>query len=152
MAPQTGRTSSRYTTVHIDNSGGALTQLTSVNQLNGLALDSDTIEQTAWADTIKAVMLGIPGFKCTMGGVFDTTDHTTLTGINNLNTPLSFDVRVGIRHTWEAGEPQFGITSTASNGMLIHGYSVDLTNMTWTAVIELAAGSAAPAWGTVAET
>lgn len=148
MAAQTGRTLPRFTTVWLDNSVGTLTQLVSVNSLAGLGLDSEVTELSAWADQVRGVILGVPGFSMTMGGTFDTADYATLTGVNNLNTPLSLDIRIGIRHTWESGEPHFGITSTASNGVLVHGFVVNPGNMTWSCTVEVCAGSTTPAWST----
>lgn len=151
MAAQTGRTHPKYTTVHLDDSAGTLRQLTSVNTIGGLSLDYPELELTAWADAINGVLLGIPTFTTTIGGVFDTTDHGYLSGVNGLNVPLTFDVRVGIRHTWEAGEPQFGITSSSTAGVLVRNYTVNPENMTWSATIVMFAGSTAPAWGIAAE-
>jgi hypothetical protein len=63
---------------------------------------------------------------------------------------LSLDIQIGIRHAWESGEPQFGITSSASVGYLCHSYTVDMGANTWSAVLDVF-GATAPAWGTSAE-
>lgn len=147
------RTLNRWTTVWIDNSGGALTQLSSINTIGGLSLDGQAVDMSAWVDTLKGVLIDTPTFSTTIGGVFDTVDHALLIAINNRNTPLSFDVRVGLQAAYSAGvDPQFGVTSSASNGVLLHGYTVNFDNMTWTATLENYAGGAGPAWGTASET
>jgi hypothetical protein len=61
-------------------------------------------------------------------------------------------VRVGMRQAWESGEPQFGITSSAANGVVVSDYQVDVAEGTYTAKLRMYSGSAAPAWGTAAET
>jgi hypothetical protein len=150
MAANTGRTVPRYTKVLIDNSAGALTEI-DVNTIGGLNLDYPEVDLTAWNDAIHGVLLNTPSFTTTIGGPFDTVTHAVLAGVNGGNTPLAFDVRIGIRHAWEAGEPQFGISASATDGVLVKNYNVDPGNMTWSATVVMAAGSASPAWGTEAE-
>lgn len=151
MAPQTGRTTQNYVQVFIDDDGGTLQEI-AVNNIGGIGLDYPEADQTAWNDAIQGVLLETPSFTTTIGGPFDTATHAVLSGVNGKNTPLSFDVRFGIRHEWEAGEPQFGITATADNGVLVRNYTVNPGSpMTYTATIVMYAGSAAPEWGTAAE-
>ena|SRR3990167_3151214 len=160
MAVQTGRTVNKYIDVIIDDSGGTIRSIP-VDSIGGLALPHDEVELFAFQDAIKGVLLGLPNFSCTITGPWDTTavqtvgtlsgSHTVLNGVNGLNVPLTFDVQVGMRHAWEAGEPQFGITSTAANGMLVSNYEVDLNTGKYSATIRVASGSTAPAWGTAAE-
>lgn len=155
MTAQTGRTTPRWTTVSIDDSAGTLRQI-AVSSIGGLELAYEEKDLTAFQDAIKGVLLAQPDFSCEISGPFDTTaltgSHTVLNSVNGLNTPLSFGVFVGMRHAWEAGEPVFGLTSTTANGVLVSKYSVDLENGTYSATIKMAAGSAAPAWGTAAIT
>ena len=150
MAPNTGRTLNKYVTVHLDDSGGQLRQLV-VNNIGGIGLDFPEEDKTAWSDAIQGVLLGIPTFSTTIGGPFDVTTHGYVSGVNGGNTPLSFDIRFGVRQTYAAGEPQFGITSSATDGVLIKNYTVNPNDMTWQATVVMAAGSAAPAWGTAIE-
>ena len=155
MTAKTGRTTGRYVTVHMDDSGATLRQI-AVSSISGLGLTYEETELTAFQDAIKGVLASTPDFSCTISGPFDTTantgSHTVLSGVVGGNTPLSFDVRLGMRQTWEEGEPQFGVTSSATNGILVTAYDVDPANGTYTAKIRMASGSAAPAWGTTAET
>ena len=67
-------------------------------------------------------------------------------------TPLTLDIHFGIRTAWDAGEPQFGITATATSGYLVTKYVVDMSSMTYSARAVLYPGSSLPAWGTTAET
>ena len=152
MTANTGRTNSKHIQVYLDNSGGTLTDITAyVNTVGTVGLTYDTQDVTAYSDGSKNIVIGQPSASLTIGGPFDTTIHTHMTGINGALTPLSLDIRVGIRHAWEAGEPQFGITSSASVGYLCHSYTVDLNANTWTATLDVF-GATAPAWGTAAET
>lgn len=155
MAAQTGRTVSKHTLVYLDDSGGTLRTF-AVDTINGLGLTYDENDLTAFADAIHGVLLGHPDFECTLEGPMDTTastgSHTVLSGVAGLNTPLAFDVRLGVRQAWESGEPQFGITGTSANGVLVASYQVDPSTMRYTAKLRMYSGSAAPAWGTAAET
>lgn len=95
-------------------------------------------------------MIGHPAAPLTIGGPVDTTIITHMAAINGAATPLSLDIRIGIRHAWEAGEPQFGITSSSTVGYLCHSFMVDPQANTWSAQLDVF-GPTAPAWGTAAE-
>lgn len=155
MAVQTGRTVSKYVNVYLDDSGGNLRLLTGVTTINGVGLTYDEMDVTALLDAIKNVLPNHPDLTITLGGKFDTTAntgfHTVLSGVNGVATPLSFDVQIGMRHAWESGEPQFGITSTATSGMICTSYVVDPNGVDATATLKVMGGTA-PAWGTAAET
>lgn len=146
------RTLNRYVTFYINNAADALVQLTSINQIGGLSLESPAVEMHAWADALKGVLLDTPSFSTSIGGVFDSADHAVLIAINNTQTARSFDVRVGMGAAYQAGvDPQFGITKSATSGVLIHNYTVNFDSMTWTAQLDMLAGSSAPAWGNANE-
>ena len=155
MATQTGRTVSKWVTFNIDDSAGTPRSI-AVNTINGVGLVYSELDLTAWFDAIRGALPEQPDCVITIGGPFDTVattgSHTVLSGIVGLNTPLTLDVQVGIRHAWESGEPQFGITSSAANGFLCRSYDVDLSSMQYTATFGMFPGSTAPAWGTTAET
>lgn len=154
MTANTGRTVNKYTLVYIDDSGGTLRSIP-VNSIGGVGLEFEEVDQSAWYDAIKGVLLNTPSFATTITGPVDTTadtgSHTVLSAVAGLNTPLAFDVRIGIRHTWEAGEPTFGVTGTAANGVLVKSYKIN-DDMTYSADIVMFAGSAAPEWATTAHT
>ena len=152
MTAQTGRTHAKHITVKLDNSGGTLTDITAyVNSIGTVGLTSDTQDVTAFSDGSKNVVIGHPMASLTIGGPFDTTSHAQMIAINGTGLPLSLDIQIGIRHAWEATEPQFGISMSASSGYVMNGYTVDIAANTWQATLDVF-GATAPAWGTAAET
>ena len=151
MTANTGRTNSKHIGVFLDNSGGTLTDITAYcNTVGTIGLTYDTQDVTAYSDGSKNIVIGQPSASLTIGGPFDTVIHAHMIAINGAVVPLTLDIRVGIRHAWEAGEPQFGITSSATSGYLCHSYTVDLNANTWSATLDVF-GPTAPAWGTAAE-
>ena len=151
MTAQTGRTHSKWMTVKADNSSGTLTDITAyVNNVGQFGLTYDTQDVTAFPDAVKNIVTGQPGAPITLGGPIDTTIITHMAAINGGNTPLTLDLQMGIRHAWEAGEPQFGITSSATSGYLCFGFTVDPSANTWSAQFDMF-GATAPAFGTAAE-
>jgi hypothetical protein len=152
MTAQTGRSNAKHIGVFLDNSSGTLTDITAYcNTVGTVGLNYDSTDVTAFSDGVKNVTIGQPEAPLTIGGPFDTTGHAILIAINGVATPLTLDIRVGIRHAWESTEPQFGITSSASVGYLMTGYTVDLQSQTWSATLNVF-GATAPAWGTTVET
>lgn len=161
MAVQTGRTVSKWVDFIVDDSAGTLRSIP-VTSINGLGLNYPESDLTAWQDAIKGALPETPECVIQITGPFDNSaaaaagtlsgSHTVLSAINGLNTPLSLDVQVGIRHAWEAGEPQFGITSSATSGFLCRNYNVNLDDGTYSAEFYMYPGSDAPAWGVAAET
>lgn len=161
MAVNTGRTTNKNVDFRIDDSGGTLRSIP-VSSINGLDLNYEEFVLTAFLDAVKGKLLGIPDLKIEISGPFDTTaaaaagtpsgSHTVLNGIKGKNVPLTMDIQIGMGHVWEAGEPQFGITSSASAGMLCQHYAVDPNNGTYSASFVVYPGSTCPDWGTVAET
>jgi len=161
MAAQTGRTVGRWVDFILDDSGGTLRSIP-VSSIGGLGLTYDEVELTAIQDAVKGILPGHPDMSIAIAGPFDNTaaaavgtlsgSHTILSAVNGGSTPLTMDIQVGIQHAWESGEPQFGITSTAANGVLVTDYQVDPVAGTYTAKIRMFPGSAIPAWGTAAET
>jgi hypothetical protein len=152
MTANTGRTHSKWLTVKVDNSAGTLTDLSAyVNTIGQFGLTYDTQDVTAFSDAVKNIVLGQPGAPLTLGGPIDTVIITHIAAINGAVTPLSLDLQMGIRHAWEAGEPQFGITSSATVGYLVSSFMVDPVANTWSATLDVF-GATAPAFGTAAET
>ena len=152
MTANTGRTHAKHITVKLDNSGGTLTDITAyVNSIGTVGLTYESQDVTAFSDGSKNIVIGQPTAALTIGGPFDTVIHSQMIGILGAVTPLSLDIQIGIRHAWEAGEPQFGITSSATSGYLCNGYTVDMSANTWSATLDVF-GATAPAFGTAAET
>jgi hypothetical protein len=151
MTAQTGRTHAKHIGVFVDNSSGTLTDLSAyVNSVGTVGVTYDTQDVTAFSDGVKNVVLGQPGAPLTLSGPIDTVIITHMAAINGVATPLTLDLRFGIRHAWE-GEPQFGITSSASSGYLCTSFNVDPSANTWTAQFDVF-GATLPAFGTAAET
>jgi len=161
MAAQTGRTTQKWTSFNIDDSAGTLRTIP-VDSINGVGLTYDEVDLTAFQDALHGVLPAHPNCVITIGGPFDNTaaqtagtlsgSHTILSAINGGVTPLTLDVQVGMRHAWESGEPQFGITSSATSGFLCVDYQADVNAGKYTAKFVMFPGSSAPAWGTAAET
>ena len=160
MTALTGRTTNKWCTFNVDDSGGTIRTIP-VDAINGVGLDYDEVDLTAFMDSIKGALPAQANCTITITGPFDSTaaaaagslsgSHTVLYNLPGGVTPLTLDVQVGIRAVWESGAPQFGITSSAINGFLCKSYIPDM-NGKYTAVFYMAAGSTAPAWGTAAET
>ena len=151
MTANTGRTHSKWLTVKVDNAAGTLTDISSyTNSVGQFGLTYDTQDVTAFADAVKNIVLGLPGAPLTFGGPIDTVIITHLSGIVGGSTPLSLDIQMGIRHAWESGEPQFGISSSATSGYLCTSFTIDPGANTWSATFDVFGGTA-PAFGTSAE-
>lgn len=155
MTVQTGRTVSKWVTFNVDDSSGNVREI-AVDSINGLGLNYPETDLTAFTDAIKGALPNTPECVISITGPWDSTastgSHTVLSAINGLNTPLTLDVQIGVRHAWESGEPQFGITSSATAGFLCRNYNVDPSEMKYSAEFYMFPGSTAPAWGTSAET
>lgn len=150
MTAQTGRSNVKHIQVYLDDSGGTLTDITAgVNTVGQVGLTAATQDYTNWSDGVKNITIGQPSAPLTIGGAWNTVIHAHMIAIDRGVTPLSLDIRVGIRHAWEAGEPQFGITSSSTSGYLVTGYTTDF--VTWSATLDVF-GTTAPAFGTAAET
>lgn len=162
MAAQTGRTVFKWVSFNVGDSGNATIRTIPINSLSALGVTYDETDVTAWMDAVKGALPNMPDAPIDISGPFDTTaaaaagslsgSHTILSAINGAMTPLTLDVKIGIRHAWEADEPQFGITATATSGYICTAYNVDLSSMTYSASFRLFPGSSLPAFGTAAET
>jgi hypothetical protein len=163
MAVQTGRTVSKFTQFHIGNSGNAAIRWIPVDSISALGHTYDETDLTAWMDAVKGSLPNMPDAPVDIGGPFDTTadsandtalsgSHTILSAIAGAMTPLTLDVRIGIRHAWETGEPNFGISATATSGYLCTAYNVDLGAGKYSASFRLFPGSSLPAFGSSDET
>lgn len=160
MTANTGRTVSRWMDFRVDDSAGTLRSIP-VNSVNGVGLEYAEVDLTAFQDAVRGALPDTPDCTIEISGPYDTTaaqtvgtlsgSHTVLNSINGLSTPLSLDVRLGVRHAWDA-EPCFGLTASGATGFLCFSYKVDPSTMTYTAKFKCSPGSAAPAWGTVAIT
>lgn len=161
MTAQTGRTVGHYTNFIIGDSANTLRNIP-VTTVGGVGLKYEEKDLTALMDALKGVLLGQADFSVDIEGPFDTTaaaaspglsgSHTVLSALVGLNTPRTLDIQIGVMHAWEAGEPQFGISRSATVGVIVSSYDVNIADMKYKATIKMFAGSTAPAWGTAAET
>jgi hypothetical protein len=158
------RTVSKFVRIIIGDSADTLRHIP-VDTINGIGLTYDEVSYQPFIDQIKGVLVGLPGFSCTISGPFDNTtaaaspalsgSHTVLEPLNGSMTPRSFDFQFGMGATWSAGMPQFGMTKTSTSGIIVTDYTVTPNSngeVKYSAKLSLLAGSAAPAWGTAAET
>ena len=151
MTAQTGRTLGRYVNLLI--SDGTAMRSIGVNAINGIGLTHGEVELSAFQDSVIGVLLDTPNFTMDISGPFDSSangSHAVLSAMNGVNTPRSFDIQFGIQHAWESGEPQFGITATATSGLLCSDYQVN-PDGTYSAKFRMFSKSSAPAWGSTAE-
>lgn len=166
-ANTTGRTSTKFIRFLVDDSGGTVREIP-INKISAVGFVYDEQDVSAWQDAVKTALSTWPDAPIEIDGPFTidavqaaggsgaapalSGSHTVLSVINGLQVPLTLDVRVGMRQYWTTNEPQFGITSSSTDGYICTQYTVDFESMTYHAKFVLFAGSAAPAWGTAAET
>lgn len=150
MTANTGRTHPKYLTTMIDNSSGTLTDLSAYVDSNGtFGLKFEEQDVTGMSDAIKNIVIGRPEAPLKIVFKFDTAVIAHLSPLAGRNTPLSLDFRVGVGHTWEAGEPCFGISSSATSGYVLSEFTTDgeKVNTSWNVV-----GAVAPDFAVAAHT
>ena len=165
-ANTTGRTVSRWTKFLVNDTGSTLREIP-VSTISAVGVTFDTTDLTALQDAVKGALPNMPDAPISISGPLDidaaaaaptlSGAHTILAPLNATNAagtavPLTIDIRFGMRHTWESGEPVFGITSSATSGYMITSYTVDPVASTYSATFVLWPGSALPAFGTTANT
>lgn len=149
MTAQTGRTHDKYTQFWLDDSSGTLTNLSAyADNVGAVGLDYEVVDVTAFSNAIRNFLNGYPTAPIQVTFKFDTVVITHLSALNP-NTPLSLGIYYGIRHTWESGEPVFGISSSSTSGYVFSGFTV--SGGVITAKFNVF-GPTAPAWGTSAVT
>ena len=166
MTIRTGRTVSRWINFAISDTGGTMREIP-INGLSVVGVTYEEMDLTAFQDAVKGALPNMPDVPIDIHGPFDSTaaasasaagtvpalsgSHTILKNLPGVTTPLTIDIQFGVRHTWETGEPQFGISGTAANGYVCTKYTVN-DDMSYDARFVLYPGSASPAWGTTIET
>jgi len=159
MTVNTGRTVDRWISFNVDDNGNVLRTIP-INSINGIGLPYDEVDLTAFMDAIKGVLPAHPSCVITIGGPFDTTavaavgslsgSHSVLYNLPGpRSVPLALDVRIGINHAWESGEPTFGITGAATAGFICLDYQYAGGGL-YAAKFGVFAGSTAPEWNTTA--
>ena len=150
MPAQTGRTNIKFVGFFLDNSAGTLTDLTAYLKNPGtVGPQFDTLAVEAVSDGAKNVTVGIPAMPLTIEFIWDTVVITHLSALSP-QTPLSLDIRYGVRQTYTAGEPQFGISMTSTSGYVLTGYTCNGVESI-TATFDVF-GATAPAFGIAVET
>ena len=162
----TGRTVSKFFNFVVSDSANTLRDIP-VNSISVVGVTYEEQDLTAFQDAVKGALPNMPDAPIEISGPFDSTaaqaasgtgvvpalsgSHIVLGGIAGGYTPRSIDCQFGIRQTWETGEPQFGITATATSGYLCTSYIVNPDDMSYSAKFTLFPGSSLPAWATAAE-
>jgi hypothetical protein len=152
----TGKTTSRYITVTLDDSGGTPRNITnSVTSIGGIGLAYDQVDVTTLADAVKQYLSGRGDAAISLGGQFNNTAvaaapsesgaHPVLSGLNGANTAATLTIAIGVRAAPTTGDPKFSGEFT----VLSYTMAGDLQNLTWNAELKPAFGAAQPAWGTV---
>lgn len=160
----TGRTVPKYFKFQVDDSGGTMRDLP-VFTVNDIGLDfAEENGLVAWQDAVMGSLSGLPDFAVDIGGPFSNVaaqaasgsgaaaalsgSHTVLNNLPGGVTPLGFGIYFGIQSIWSTGDPVFGLTASAVNGLLCFSYKPNPSTMLYTARFRMIVGSAVPAWGT----
>lgn len=152
----TGKTTSRYMTITLDDSAGTPRNITnSVTSIGGIGLAFDQVDVTTLADAVKQYLAGRGDAAISLSGQFNNTPvaaapnesgaHPVLSSLNGANTAATLTIAFGVRAAPTTGDPKFSGEFTC----LSYTLSGDLQNLTWTAELKPAFGAAQPAWGTV---
>ncbi len=162
MASQTGRTVEKHIYVIIGDAANVLREV-AVDSIGDVGVTFDPTDVSAWQDAVKNILSGQGAAKIKIGGPWDTAavatapvsgeahalsgSHTVLEALNGDNLPHTLDIRFGVRHPWETGEPHFGLQrATATNsGYTVHNFTV--SGHKYTCDLDVM-GSVAPAWST----
>lgn len=163
----TGRSVSKFFKFQIEDNGGTLRDIP-VSSVGGVGITYDEQDVSALQDAIKSALAGHGNVNISISGPFSNTaatsasgsgaaatlsgSHTVLSALNGVQTPRGFGAYFGIRDYWATGDPCFGLSGSASTaGVTVTDYTVDPSNMTYSAKLAVYPGSA-PAWGTSAFT
>jgi len=164
----TGRTVSKFFKFQLDDSGGTVRDIP-VSSIGGVGVTYDQVALPALQDAVKGFLSGHGDVSLAISGPFSNQvvagasasgaapvlsgSHVVLSAVNGGSTPLTFGAYFGIRGYWATGDPCFGITSSATSGILVFDYTVDPGDPTmYTANLKMYPGSSLPAWGTAAFT
>ena len=137
-----------------------------VKRIGAVDLTYPEVDLTAFQDAVKGFLTGQPDFQLEFGGPWDTSakaaisasgvkpvlsgSHAILAPLLGRLTPLSWAVLFGMQRYWTTGDPVFGITSSATSGVIVTKYDVVVAGeaLEYNAKICLYPASSAPAWGT----
>jgi hypothetical protein len=121
MTANTGVTNMKWLGVWIDNSSGTLTDLSNyVIDPGEHGLEFAKAVQTGIGERIENFTVGNPSAPLSIKFRYDTVVIAHFAALlTEPRVPLSIDYRHGIGHAWEAGEPTFGCTSSATSGYIV---------------------------------
>jgi hypothetical protein len=161
MTAKTGRTVGRFDKFQIADSGATVRDL-NIKTIVGIGVDYTEVDLTAANDPVGGALPGMPVVKIKITCVWDSVvvqaasattaapafsgSHTVLSALAGLMTPLTAAFYRGVRHYWEAGEPVFGLASSATSGFLVRNYVV--SGEECSADLIVYPGSVLPSWGT----
>ena len=161
-----GRTVSKWFNFVIEDSGQVIRDV-EVYTISIVGVVYEEQDLTALADAVRGALPNMPSAPIEITGPFSnkaataaggtgaaaayTGCDTIFPGINGAILPLTLDCQFGIQSLWSTGDPQFGISQSATSGYLCFGYTVDAATMTYSVSFNLFPGSSLPAWATSAE-
>jgi len=161
MASLTGRTTFKWTTLYIGDTGNVL-RAVPIDSLSAVGVKYDEQEVTAWQDAVKGRLPTMPDCVIEFGGPWDTSSAATVPTLSGsqtvlyplvgLSVPRTIDIRIGIRAAPEADSPQFGLSRSATSGFIVTNFDVDMKTGSYKARAVPFPGSDLPAFGTAAET
>lgn len=152
----TGKTTSRYVTITLDDSAGTPRNISgSVTSIGGIGLNFEQVDVTTFVDAVMQYLAGRGDAAISLSGVFNNTPvatapaesgaHPVLTSLNGANTAATLTIAIGIRAAPATGDPKFSGEFTCLSYVL----DGDLSNLNWTTELKPAFGTATPAWGVV---
>ncbi len=154
----TGRTTSKWSNFIVGDISDVLRSIPMFT-FTGAGIKFANKDVTALQDQVKGMLAEMPEVQIEVTGPFDTSaavavgalsgSHTVLAPLLGVQTPRSFDFQMGIQHAWVTGEPQFGISKSATSGIWLAEYEFDSAE--YRALFLMYGGSALPAFGTTAE-
>ena len=148
MAAFTGKSNAKWIRVFVEDSGGALRDISAdVTNVN-IPIVFDNADVTGFSDGVHNVQIGHPTMDLTMDGVFSNTAGTgshivfaSIYGDTGANSPYTVKIQIGIRKAPEATDPEF----LGTDAYYMTGYTVN-GDLTWNATFSPGTGTA-PAWG-----
>ena len=146
----TGKTTGRYVKILLDDSGGTPRDISaSVSTIGGIGLSNEQVDVTTLSDSVMQYLSGRGDSTIELGGPFNNTAttgaHGVLSGLTGTNTAATLTIQIGIRAAPTTGDPEW----EGEYVVLTYPVNVGLNEVTWSATLKPAFGTATPAWGTV---
>lgn len=169
MTALIGRTPGKFLRFLLGDISNVLREVP-VDTIGEIGLTGVDVDLSAIQDAVKGFLSGQPDFEMKFGGPFDTSpavavaasaaapvlsgSHTILQPLALGLVPRSWGIYIGMQAYWETGAPVFGISRSATSGVLVTSYKAahDGEAMKYTSSLRLFPGSSAPTFGTAAVT